>query len=237
MALPKNRWRGIWWPRATNAEEPFMALMIDALEPTLRDALAYPTNDYENQPVSILPLLAYQGDAFAFDPNGSEIQQRNVLAGYKLLHTLVGTEAAFDQLMAQNNTRGFLRYVGDYDSNGSNIARAEGNTLRPLGTHSRHTDSPIIEDTLRDGQGRPLATVNPQFVWDNEVYHKFVEIDIIKPPDRPDLLEFIGNITRAAIRTVPYTLEVLSVNITTSLQGVVGMYGNVNAFATQYVRI
>ena len=79
MTLPDGRWQGIWFPRVAG-REPFMQLMVDSLEPILRRHTAYPTNDYDNIDASLLPLLAWQLDAYGYDPTGGEVQGRRALA-------------------------------------------------------------------------------------------------------------------------------------------------------------
>ena len=102
--------------------------------------------------------------------------------------------------MLLNGTSGTLRLVGDYDSAGQPVARIEN---RMQGTHSRHTASPTVEDTLRGADGLPSATPNPAFQWDNLVYHKYAAIDVVQPPGRPNREQFIDYLLRAAQAHAP----------------------------------
>lgn len=212
MPLPADRWQGIWFPRVGD-NQPFMQAMIDGLEPTLRGYTAYPTNDFENIDATLLPILAWQNGAVAYDPEAAESAQRNVLADARRVATLVGTDEVFSILMENNQTVGTLYYVGDYDSAGQPVARTSELPLRMQGTHSRHTVSPTVEDTTRDAQGRPTSTPNPAFVWDNTTYHKFVRVEMILPADREDTPAFVRRMSEAIRQVIPYTLELVELTV------------------------
>ena len=210
MALPENRWAGIFAPTP-------MRVLGDSITMVLGDRVARPTNDYAQIDASLLPFLAWQTQALGYDPDGTDAQHREALVQARRLHTLVGTREAFNLLMTVLQTQGEVILCGDYDSAGNPVARLTQEPLIPRGTHSRHSANPLEEDTTRDAEGRPTPNVNPRFVWDNLVYHKFVRIEIVLPPGRRNDEAFVNNVVDVAHRVLPYTLQVAHVLVLTPL--------------------
>ena len=220
--LPIERWNGY-------DVELSGQVIVDKWTPIMNSRLTYPLNDYQRQHKSLLPVLAWQNGAIAFDPGGTETQQRLALANAKRLNLLQGSFEAFDILCASNNVLGFIREVGDYDSAGTLVPR-EGVTdtdrYRMQGTHSLHSTDPMIEDKVRVARpgfpiGYPGEDETDNFKrrwWDGTVYRKYVAIDIELPPDRGSDLEFAQFITQAAQKTVSFTREVVEVNIVASFR-------------------
>lgn len=227
MTLPVNRWNGIWSPAP-------MRELVDAISHVLGDRRATPTNDFAGVHESLLPILRWQLDALAYDPAGPETQRRRALALAKRLHSLIGTESAFDILMQSNFTRGALRYIGDFNSSGVQVPRVGD---RMQGSHSLHSADPLVEDTLRDPDGNPTGNRNPAFSGDGHVYRKFVAIDIIQPSDRAGDINFTDYIASAAQQVVPYTLEVVETNIVIPIDLDAEHRIGVHAYTTQYVSL
>ena len=178
MPLPHERWNGIYSPAP-------MRLLVD-IPSEIWDQRAYPKNDYDHVDKSLLLILTWELDALAVDPNGPETQQRRALKGARQLHSNIGTELAFEDLLLDNATTGQLRLVGDYNSNREVVPRTTDG--RRLGTHSVHQES-------------------------GDVYHREVAIDVVLPVDRPGDVKFLDYIGRATQRVITYTLEVVEVNV------------------------
>ena len=201
-----------------------MRVLGDSITEVLGDRVARPTNDYAQVDESLLPFLAWQTQALAFDPDGTVPQQREALVQARRLHTLIGTQEAFDLLMDVFQTTGDLILCGDYDSSGQPVARQRSDPLIPQGTHSRHSANPLLEDTTRDAQGRPTTTPTPGFTWDNLVYHKQARIVLILPIGRRNDAAFVRNLTDAAQRVLPYTIEVVHVTVLTPFEVAMDMH-------------
>ena len=194
-----------------------MRLLVDAWTALLVRMTAARPNDFVGIDESLLPLLAWQHAANAYDPTGTVGARREALSRAREIHVRGGTELAYDLLLTVNQTVGRLEYVGDYDSAGQPVARVAGIEHIPQGTHSRHGADPEIEDTLRDSEGRPTATPNPAFVWDNTVYRKFVHIILVLPVGREPNPLLYRVLSEAAQRVLPFTLEVAAVTIETPI--------------------
>ena len=232
--LPVERWNGYWvWPPGQ--------VFVDKWTPIMNSRLTYPLNDFENQHRSLLDVLAWQNGAIAFDPGGTERQQRLALQNARRLNLLQGSEEAFYILCESNNVLGFMRDVGDYDSTGTLVPRegvSQSDRYRMQGTHSLHTDEPMIEDKVRVARpgfptGYPGEQETPGFRanhWDGLTYKKYVAIDIELPPDRGSDLEFAQFITQAAQKTVSYTREVVEVNIVANFRLTSGRELRLEAF-------
>ena len=210
MTLPAERWNGIWSPTP-------MRLLVDAMSQLLIQMTAARPNQWASIDASLLPLLAWQHAANAYDPTGTEPARREAIARAREVHVLGGTELAYDLLLLINQTVGRLDYVGDYDSAGRLVPRLAAAPHLPQGTHSRHGADPNVEDTTRDSEGRPTGNPNPAFNWDGTVYRKFVHIILVLPVGRepnPLLFRVLGE---AAQRVLPFTLEVVSVTVETPI--------------------
>ena len=213
--LPDERWARLWAPAPMQTAVDFwpgwFAAFAVTLDPDLIDA-------------SLLPALALGLDAFAFDHDGPGTQQRRALRFAKQLHALVGTEAAFDLLMELNATSGVLRYIGDYDAAGQHVARdADG---RRQGEYSSVS---MDRETEHNPDGSDTAPVDQE-----SLVHLYVAIDIIRAPDRIGDHRFVDYITRAARRTLPYTLEIAEVNVIEQSVANVRVVTNSRAVRTEY---
>ena len=220
--LPEERWNGI-------RTYPPMEIGVDKWTDIMAMRLAHPLNDYDNVDPSLLPLLAWQNGAVAFDPGGTEEQQRLALKNARRLSLAQGSDLAFDILCESNGVVGFLRDVGDYDSAGTLVPR-EGVTdrdrRRMQGGYSLHSTDPMVEDKVREGaQGRYIGYPGEQetdnfrrLYWDGLTYRKYLAIDIELPPNRGSDLAFAHFIAQAAAKTVSYTREVVEVNIAARFQ-------------------
>ena len=192
--LPFERWSRLWAPAPMQTAVDFwpgwFAGFGVTLDPDLIDA-------------SLLPALALGLDAFAFDHDGPATQQRRALRFARQLHALVGTEAAFDLLMELNATSGVLRYIGDYNAAGQHVERDRDG--RRQGEYSSVS---MDRETEHNPDGTATAPVDPE-----TLVHLYVAIDIIRAPDRIGDQRFVDYITRAARRTLPYTLIIAEVNV------------------------
>lgn len=210
--LPSERWNGLG-PEDPDVSVVVREVFVDAWSQVFDQIALAPINDYARVHVSLLPVLAWQRDALAFDPAGTEEQQRQAVADAAGIHLLHGTEQAATLVFRANLTEGTVYYVGDYDASGNPVARVAGQLDIPAGSYSRHTTDPNEEDTLRDARGKPSATPNPSFVWDNLVYHKYVRVEVVLPPGRQNDEEFVQFITDAVQRVLPFTLEVIDITV------------------------
>lgn len=237
--LPIERWNGY------DVRESGQ-LIVDKWTPIMHSRLTYPLNDFENQHSSMLPVLAWQNGAIAFDPGGTQRQQRLALANAKHLNLLQGTFESFDILCRSNDVLGFIREVGDYDSAGTLVPRvgtSQNERYRMQGTHSLHTDEPMIEDKVRVARpgfpnGYPGETETARFRadhWDGLTYRKYLAIDIELPPNRGSDLAFAQFITQAAQKTISYTREVVEVNIVANYRLTSGRILRVEAFEGQWL--
>lgn len=204
--LPPERWNGIWSP------DP-MRLLVDAWSGLLAQMTANRTNDFVGIDASLLPLLAWQNAASAYDPTGTEEARREALVRARQIHALSGTEEAYNLLLLVNQTVGRLDYVGDFDSAGNYVPRDPGAPLLMKGTHSLHSADPNVEDTLRNSDGKSDGRRNPAFVWDGHVYRKFVNITLVLPVGRTITPLLYRVLTESAQRVLPWTLEVQTVTI------------------------
>ena len=196
--LPEERWARLWAPAPMQTAVDFWPGWFQQFNATLDPATIDP---------SLLGALAIGLDAFAFDHDGPVTQQRRALRFAKHLHSLVGTEAAFDLLMELNATTGVLRYIGDYNAAGQHVARDRDN--RRQGEYT--SVGPLDADGGRaevNPDGTATAAVDPE-----TLVHLYVAIDIFRPPDRIGDTRFLGYIARAARRTLPYTLIVAEINV------------------------
>ena len=193
---PEARWNGIWAPVP-------MQVVVDGASQMLNRYHAY--LDYDRCHPSVLPVLAWQEDAIAFDPDAPVPRQRVALKQARRLHTLIGTEAAFHILMEINATVGNFRLVGDYDAAGNKIPRDAANRFQ--GEFMLDTNDPLMVATDEFGND------NPDFVHNGYLAHKYVALDIVQPADRTDSIVFAEYISRAARRTIAWTLHIAEVNI------------------------
>lgn len=202
--LPENRWQGIYLP-------PISKALVDSMTPALGTRSTAPKNYPLQVDIGLLDALAFEEDAFAYDPGGPESQRRRALDKTRLLHSLVGTEAGFQLLMELNAAVGYTKLVGDYDSSGTKVNR-EGNNDEERrimrGTHSLHTSDPNTADVNRE-----TGVVTPGFRHDGQVYHKWIRVDILIPIDREDDIRLQSFLARAVRRVIPYTLKIESINL------------------------
>ena len=103
--LPENRWQGIWSP------EPMERLVDGFAKAAATSGATSPLNDYAHVARALLPFLAWQNRAIAFNPDGIESLQRSALAESRELNRLVGTEQALDILATALSTRITLVYL------------------------------------------------------------------------------------------------------------------------------
>lgn len=103
VVLPENRWSGVYAP------EP-MRRLVDGFALAAAQRLAYPFFDLDNQPVNLLPFLAWQFDADAFDLEGQPANQRLAIRNARLLNGYVGTEEAFTVFLGTNLAVGEIEY-------------------------------------------------------------------------------------------------------------------------------
>lgn len=197
--LPKARWVGLFSPAPMRLLSDFWTEVAQAI-----------STDFATIHPSLLAALAVELDAFAYDPEGPDSQKRGALAQAKRLHALVGTEAAFDALMAANNTTGKIRYIGDYDETGKRVPRDEDD--RRKGEFSSLYNDP------NDPLGDPTSPRNSEELTKDQVdtdslTHLHIALDVVLPPDRIGDDRFLNYITAAARRTMPYTLNIAEVNI------------------------
>ena len=107
--LPAERWIGLWSP------EP-MRRLVDGFATAV--ALSGDTakiTDYDAIAASILPFLAWQNHAVAYNPGGSESQRREALRCGRELNRLTGTEGAVNLLGEINFSDMMLRYLPETD--------------------------------------------------------------------------------------------------------------------------
>ena len=105
--LPEGRWQGLWSP-------PPLERLVDgyAVAAAISGATS-PLTDYAHVARAVLPFLAWQNRAFAYNPSSIASLQRSALAGARELNCLVGTERALDLLAEALFTKITLRYLAE----------------------------------------------------------------------------------------------------------------------------
>lgn len=210
VMLPPARWQHFY----SSPEFQVIRVMVDTMARTAGqlDILAAAKTDYANVHASILPLLAWEQNALAYDPDGPESQRRRALGQNRRLHSLIGTEASVDLFFELNGTQGDLRYVGDFDGAGAFVPRDPRDPKKRLGSHSRHTEDPVVLDVRPKGNQGDVEP-NPAHVWDNLVYRRECAIDIVLPVDRRNDNRFSAFLARQVPKVIPYTLHLVELNI------------------------
>ena len=107
--LPDGRYGGIYAPPAYRALVDAMAEVVAGLHPPTE------LTDYANLPEQLLPFVAWQLGAVAFDVGGTEYARRQALHRANELNAAIGTAQAFHILLAINGSTGFLEYAYDAD--------------------------------------------------------------------------------------------------------------------------
>ena len=85
--------------------------MVDGVGVVLAPLVPPALNDYDNVHESLLPYLAWQRNALAYDVNGTDRAKREAIKRAGELNALVGYDAAFDLLLEISGSSGYLVYA------------------------------------------------------------------------------------------------------------------------------
>ena len=103
-ALDPNRWDWSW------QENTPRRILTDALADTMAGRQSRRLNDYQHVDPSILPFLAYQLNAIAFDTGGTDQSQRRALEQAASILASLGSEGAYYALLEINRCAGYHLY-------------------------------------------------------------------------------------------------------------------------------